>query len=255
MRKVLAVVLALGLCLAAEATKGKGRVPGLKHFDMAALSGDFKKFVLPPQASSGDDCDGADATKCVRCVHNHAMTCAMTMKSNAEHMAQVAVCEAEDPEWKNVEKAWQEASSAWHVAVEACLAPDRPDSPPPPEDSMFLLRRKRSPLFHDHQGHGHGEGHHGHGHSRHGHGCDTPTYENSKQGIIQCWRDMREHKEMCNEKILQCPRYALCMGLGEEPSGEADKAWYAYIKLLLEDKREKTRAHKTNMIACHMTDD
>ena len=245
------LVLALALVVLGTVVSGKKRGPGLPHFERGKLNSAFKMLQTPDSAfeGAGDDCDKDAVKKCMRCTHGHAMICAIRTKMNPEITGAVAACEAEDATWADKDKAWQQTSGAWHRAVQACVAEDRPDRPPVSDSLMLLFRRKRSP------GEGHGHGHGSGGMAAHmaamGRGCNHPKYGHSKDDVKTCWRDMRKDHNACSRLIKKCGKLALCMGMGDAPTGDNDKAWYEYAKDLKETKKSAMLAHKRNVLLCH----
>jgi hypothetical protein len=228
---------------------------GLKHFDVSQLSEEFKMFELPDSSfvDGEEDCDKPVVKECVKCLHDHARLCVRNMHTIAPMVEKVAECEAEGSELAGKDKAWQEESLKWHKKVAECLAAGRPDAPV--QDSLYLARRKRSPRFHDHE-EGHHEGHHGGHHEHHGIGdpadgkCEHPAYESTPADNEKCWRDMRAHRAHCNMHMRKCSKLAACFGLGAEPSGAADKAWYTFMKAITTEKKDKIVSHKKDLLVC-----
>jgi hypothetical protein len=247
--KVLVTLALLGLAVAYPKEGGMGAFgKGLKHYDLTQLTPGMLKLEIPDSAFEGEDeeCEPAKVRECVKCVHDHAKICVMNMHSQPEIVSKVAECEAEGSELADKDKAWQEKSLNWHKQLATCLSADRPAEPA--EDSLFLgMRKKRSPRYHDHAGHGHS-------HTETGDPadgvCEHPTYEKTPEESEKCWREMRAHRDHCNSYFRKCSKLSACFGLGPEPEDESDKAWYTFLKAIVVEKRTAIVAHKRDLLVC-----
>lgn len=237
------VALLAGLSSALPKNEMKNR---LKHFDLKQLP---KEMIMMSMPDSGfpeeeSECDADLVRECVKCVHDHARLCVRDMHKIEEIVTKVQECEASGEELAEKDQAWQEASLNYHKLIGACLAGE----PAPVQDSLFLSRKKRSPDHHEGHHMGHGHDHHEMGDPRDGE-CEHPTYELTKEDNHRCWVEMRAHRDHCNNHFRNCPKIAACLGLAE-PEDEGDKAWYEYIRGVIEDKKSAIVEHKRDLLVC-----
>jgi len=187
----------------------------LRFFDQTQLSDGFRRYEVTGCAP--------DVNACLREMHQGAERCIGQWKRQAG--ARYEHCIKNDPVVVNATRDWQVPSQKWHKSMDQCLAGNEAPSQEALQSlaiesaaAAYYSRKKRN----------------------------VPSADD----VQACWRAARQTSAQCKQKAAQCTQFAHCYGEGPEPSNDAAKRWFKYVKRYRTETKNKSKIYIMHMGHC-----